>query len=591
MKKFTSRVNIRYGYYPFVTSLIFFALLVVSRRLLTIRYARRRFSLVKRYNTRNFFFKFFYELKVLHLSIYLLIPLVISFVVYPVNVPLRKIPGKIYYKRLGRLSYVLASLNLLITLRSNILLKVSKFNYTDMIPLHKWLSRFIFITMFVHSLVYMVVWHIDDIVVKKMFKNKYNLVGFIIFVIFCVLFPLSIRFLRRKYYKLFYMMHHLTLIAFIFLTPYHARPSVLVPYFYFDIAILAIIVIQKLFYSRVKTIIKKVDIPGSNLKLIKLPKFTIFGLNNTNFAPASHLRISPYHILNPLFWMLPTHPFSIASLPGDDTIDLIVKENSNGKIPMMKSLKLKENKRFTITKHFESAVPVSCLNNCENLLIIVGGSGIGYGLPIYRYFQDQNMKMENGDGNRKIKNIRLYWVISNHNDLKVLKYVESLKDYEAEIKRDFHIYITRESPKQVIEYRDSAEVIELEEIHVTGKSDSSVDDCKHEVLEDCKHEVLEDCKNEVLEDCKNEVLEDQVSVENDGLFDISNDTFASVNYNRRPNWNSDFKYLDEFDEFDDVEQIRDNTWILGCGPNGLIKDIKLLANRKNVNYSIESFEF
>ena len=153
--------NIGYGYYTLLISVLYLVFLMLLRRLVTVN--GRSSKIVKE----------IHSLGVLsHLSIVFL-PLIIGFFLHNAS------KSTVYFKRLGRLSYVLLSLNLLLTLKPNWLLS-SHYTYTDFVPIHKWFSRIIVLIALVHSMLFIWWWGVStnpNVSIAIKLQKKSNTIG------------------------------------------------------------------------------------------------------------------------------------------------------------------------------------------------------------------------------------------------------------------------------------------------------------------------------------------------------------------------------------------------------------------------------
>lgn len=302
-------------------------------------------------------------------------------------------------KRFGRLGYSLLPLTIYLSLRPANISQHQIGYYLESLNLHKWISRIIIVFGFIHGVGFMIKWTFQ----KKLgnIMELVNLYGLMVLILASTLLVFSIRFFRRRNYQLFYILHNCTLWLFTGVIAFHARPNVtvitLICFWLFCYQLY-----QRFIKSYLVSGLKIIEIENSSLKLIKINK----PANFPNYIPASHIRIN-FRGQDIRSWMFATHPYTIASChdDGDDTLDLIVKTTE--------TFKLDDISEYSLTGPFPS-LPIQVFNSAKIINIICGGSGISFGLPIYKYFL-----------NLRTIPIQLIWCIRNKNDRKILQYYES----------------------------------------------------------------------------------------------------------------------------------------------------------------------
>lgn len=329
----------------------------------------------------------------------------------------------LYAKRIGRMSYVLVTLNLAISLKPPVFLFKHGYTYDEFIPLHKWLSRTIFIIAMVHGFAFLVKWSSDPRVsfIEKC-SNIQNFIG--IFIVFWMLVLILISFgpMRRRNYILFYVGHQLINLIFIFGTPLHARPGVTKPYFWLNFIFLVIHGVNRIVVSKVvkvHSIVKNTSSQNSNsLTIVRLSRIAAPAV----YPPGTHIRISPYGHFNPLYWLLPSHPYTICSAPEDAEVSLIISESN---------FKMMTEKSYTILGSYPSIIPEALIEDIgQQILIVCGGSGIGYGLSVFEYFRH----------NTNVDYLKIIWLLKDLSDLEFIKVNFGLPDLKLGV--NLEVYIT-----------------------------------------------------------------------------------------------------------------------------------------------------
>ncbi|QLL34290.1 hypothetical protein HG536_0G01490 [Torulaspora globosa] len=515
----THYANIQYGYYVLGISALYFIFLMVMRKVLPSRPATSSDSKFK---------KIIYGLYSIDPAINLCILLVLFLTPFYGHYSLAH-QTSVYIKRLGRLSYVLLTLNLILNLRPNWLL-YRDYTYTDFIPLHKWLSRIIVLIAMVHGILFLIYWGVkDERSVLSELKKAKNFVGLIVMIEAGLLLLFSLGPARRLNYNLFFATHNIFTLSLIFLTAIHARPGVGVPYLGINIFILAVHLISKTVFARSTDLLGKyTDYRNTNLVAVQLPRAALADA----FEPGCHIRISPFRRINPLYWLLPSHPFTVASMPSDSTVDLIIAENKHPR-----SFKLEMGARYTIINNYNPAIPRLCLSSATRVSIVCGGSGISFGLPLYRYFKELH----------PVDYLHFVWLTRDRYQLKVLE--DLLKESSFDGSADFHIFITRDLDSMEQEQQEQDDIdLEFE-----------------------------------LESFTPEQLDENGAVVGDTASSMGTKIkAASVNLGRRINWAVDLS------NFVDAS-VTDTTWLLTCGPITLIDAGRQYAAGNGINFASEIY--
>ncbi|SCU85989.1 LAME_0D03972g1_1 [Lachancea meyersii CBS 8951] len=340
-------------------------------------------------------------------------------------------------KRLGRVAVALMPPLLFLTLRPSPLPHTL---YLSLLPIHKWISRIVVLLSTLHTLLYS--WYF---VRHKTFFAKIskpaNLWGAIALLLFAFIAVSSLSQIRRFNFQLFYYTHYLATWMTVFLIHFHARPPV--PYY---TAMSCSLLVGQIAYRVFRTtkVLVCVNQISPNLVLVDFP---MSKLAKRPTMPSAHIRMAPYHRFSPLRRILQQcaplqHPYTIASLPNDDNVKLIVR---SGKF------KLRNNSQYLLTGPFEPkldflskskrvqltannfpfqnqspallASPLHYNIDARRALIITGGSAISFGLPLLRILNFNGVT------------VRLKWVTRDYRDLRLLNHFKN--NFEG-----LEIYIT-----------------------------------------------------------------------------------------------------------------------------------------------------
>lgn len=326
-------------------------------------------------------------------------------------------------KRMGRLSVALMPPLLFLSLRPSPLPETL---YLGLLPIHKWMSRVVVIESLLHTIFYL--WFMCSRgKLMRVFKPA-NFYGVIAMLLFGLIAVTSLSEVRRRNFQLFYYVHYVSTWGTVVLLHFHARPSI--PFYTtLNVAILLWQIIYRISRTHVTTV---TAVPISpSLTLIEFPKDD---LKSKPVLPSGHVRISRQHRdwLKWIFHQLVPlqHPYTIASLPTDETVKLIVR---NGHFPLVSNSRYRVTGAFEPKLNFMSKVslsqslgitdasgninsasllnsPLTYAVHARRAIICVGGSAISFALPLLRVLNFNGVT------------VKLIWVSRDYRDLKILNH-------------------------------------------------------------------------------------------------------------------------------------------------------------------------
>ncbi|ODV77099.1 uncharacterized protein CANTADRAFT_57085 [Suhomyces tanzawaensis NRRL Y-17324] len=299
-------------------------------------------------------------------------------------------------KRYGRIAYALLPFNIYLVLRPTSALSHPWGYYLQQLPLHKWLSRLIFVCVGVHAGLFFYKWTVQG-TLGKVFQ-VWNLIGVVVFMAVAVVLVVSVRYLRWRYYRVFYVSHNVMAWLFVVGITLHARPGVL------PLAGVCVVLVAVQAYHRFAAYtVTDADVEVvqntalSSLQLVRIRQ----PANFPKYLPASHIRVA-YPTASYYAWLTPTHPYTLASLADDDsgTLELVVRKSSrlefNPTAP-----------KYALTGPYTS-LPPPFFSSAKSADIVCGGSGLSLGVPLYRHFRSQGIPAT------------LVWCVRSKYDLHVL---------------------------------------------------------------------------------------------------------------------------------------------------------------------------
>lgn len=390
--------NVKYGYVIFCVSVLYALIIAFSN-----------FMFMKRWNKRDSppHSSIWGRLRSVErwwIHIVLWVAIIVGLTFFNIKEPIEQ--SLTIIKRLGRLAFCIVPLDVLLVIRPSLLTN----SYLELITLHKWFSRVIIATSFAHGLGFCVKWILQGVFWSKVLAVK-NFLGVLTIVPALALLVISARPVRERMYRLFYVWHNVVVVLFLVPMFWHARPGVS------DFILLLVVMLAFQLYQKLSSVhavgsIQIVDHGSSSLQMLRIQKPTYFP---STWLAGSHVRLS-YPMSDVKYWLFSSHPYTIASIPEDRTIDLVVRKGLQFQVFSSLSYSLSNPHVSLPSLFFETA---------QNVVILCGGSGISLGAPLLRELQTRS--------NRSAK---LVWCISNKNDLFVLN--------ELNITLSVEVYVTRE---------------------------------------------------------------------------------------------------------------------------------------------------
>lgn len=322
-------------------------------------------------------------------------------------------------KRLGRIPVCMMPALLFLTTRPSPLPHVL---YFSLLPLHKWISRIVVLQSLLHTILYTIQYARKGTLAKL--QKLANVWGIIAMALFLLIGITSLPKIRRVNFQLFYCVHYAATWLSVVLLQYHARPNMNMVSI-INVTLLVGQIVYRVWHTKVSTI-SVIPVSPS----ISVVEFPMSDLCKKPILPSGHIRMNNYH----RFWLkrwfyhlIPfQHPYTIASLPNEPTVRLIVR---TGRFP------LRTNSKYYITGAFEpkvdfmskkdarnnhrllpfqSATPTLLLSplsfniNAKRVFMVVGGSAISFGLPMLRILNFNGVT------------VKLLWVTRDHRDMKIL---------------------------------------------------------------------------------------------------------------------------------------------------------------------------
>lgn len=317
-------------------------------------------------------------------------------------------------KRMGRVAVAMMPPIYFMTLKPSPLPNTV---YLTLLPLHKWISRLLVLVALAHGVLYVYI-YTQTGKLRKLTTIP-NLCGIAALLSFIGIAVTSLAPVRRRAYGLFYAVHYSLAWIVLGLLYMHSVP----PSVGYQLSCAAILAYQALYriYTTVHTRLQ-VQYVSPTLYYVTVPREKVFRVFGECFL-GSHVRVGG-PLWNPRSWFESSHPYTIASLPEDRNLVLVIRK-SRFPIRLRQTYALTGPYR-TLPDQFMLAARSG---HVKRALMVIGGSGIAFGAPVMRYLQQRGVR------------VKMLWAIREPQDAKVLR---MLGLHEACLTREVEVYYTRE---------------------------------------------------------------------------------------------------------------------------------------------------
>ncbi|KAF2637208.1 hypothetical protein P280DRAFT_458379 [Massarina eburnea CBS 473.64] len=288
---------------------------------------------------------------------------------------------------------------------------VTRLSHEQLKASHQVLGRIIYLLFALHAIFYVNFFILSGFLAKRI-KDKDVIFGIISLALFTAISTTALGQLRRWNYRVFYMSH--VAIANILVVPLYLHVTHIRPYVW---EVVAVNVLHLLFRAqRLKTYSGTVKLlPGTNLVQVRIPLTTMHSA--LNWQPGQHVYLSlptgsPYSLSPKDQFALrnKANPFTVASIPVKDKELLLVARalagntkklaelarslSRDGQVP---SIPLAIEGPYGASTHFPD------LSTFDKVLLVAGGVGATFVMPIYRSMVDFN--------DRGYADVRCVWAV------------------------------------------------------------------------------------------------------------------------------------------------------------------------------------
>ncbi|KAA8917422.1 hypothetical protein TRICI_000445 [Trichomonascus ciferrii] len=291
-----------------------------------------------------------------------------------------------------------------------------------MLPIHKYLSRVLVILATAHSILYGFIYLQSGSLVRKLSTAPIQC-GVAALVLLLLVAVTSTSSARHFNYRIFYGLHYSSSSLMVGLIWIHSTPSV-TTYMSMCVAILAVQSIMRLRQTHIVRL--PVQSITDNLFFIRLEGPI------TSWSIASHVRLSVPPA--PWGWLSSSHPYTVASLPEDGELCLVVRRTRF--VPNIRRAYALTGPYDSLTCRFVHSLK---MNRIHRAVLVIGGSAIAFGTPLLRHLQALGIPT------------RLLWAVRDPRETRVLSMLHVLDT--VELRNNIEVYFTTDAVQKPADHQ------------------------------------------------------------------------------------------------------------------------------------------
>ncbi|KAI4177117.1 MAG: hypothetical protein LQ343_000599 [Gyalolechia ehrenbergii] len=298
-------------------------------------------------------------------------------------------------------------------------------SHEELNPYHRALGRILLLFFSLHASFYLNFFLQKSLLLKRM-KDRDVILGLSAITSFVILGTTALARVREKNYFLFFTLH--VIISLSVLPILYCHVSHLRLYILESAAIYTLLIIQRnISQSKIENATLKAVKGTSNIISITLPLPPSFSARKTIFHPGQHIYLSLPTPLTAPQEKLRLNPFTIANLPNQDNHIRLVLRALNGTTDILSKLASnhasssssssssssttnnpnKKTKSLLIEGPYGAASAFPDLLHYGKILLVAGGVGATFTIPIYRDLANRGIDM---------RKVRFVWAVRSMGD-------------------------------------------------------------------------------------------------------------------------------------------------------------------------------
>ena len=329
-------------------------------------------------------------------------------------------------------------------------------SHEELNPYHRMLGRILIAFFALHASLYLN-FYVQKSLLLKRIRDLDVLLGIFAITSFFLIGTTALAKVRAYSYRLFFLLHVLLSV-------------VILPTLYFHVSHVRIYIIESAFLYAILILQRNLSTKPVAAKLSLLPSTSLIAISLPNlkkrFTPGQHVYLSLPATTSSPFNKLRLNPFTIASVPQDQETCLVVRALSGNTQQLANAAQSSDANPTPLNiegPYGASSNFLDQVQSCDRILLVAGGVGATFTLPIYRH-----LRATNTHGSERSK-VRFIWSVRGEAD--AVWGIEQLEEDDTAGKQlppHCEIYITSPASAQAAPFQrrhtaDDGESIELDE--------------------------------------------------------------------------------------------------------------------------------
>ncbi|KAL9016334.1 MAG: hypothetical protein Q9185_006317 [Variospora sp. 1 TL-2023] len=310
-------------------------------------------------------------------------------------------------KRFGIIAASQLPLHYLLALKSSYspISLLTRLSHEELNPYHRALGRILLIFLSLHASFYLN-FYVQKSLLLKRIRDADVILGLLAITSLLILGTTALARIRRKNYLLFFTVHVALSISLLPILYFHV--SHLRPYILESAIIYALLILQRNVSQTSTPSATLAPVPGTkNLVSISIPLPP--ALRTRTFHPGQHIYLS-LPASHPHGNKLRLNPFTVANLPAKDKHIHLVLRALDGTTSLLAGLASSQTppaqQTLLIEGPYGAAANFPSLASFSKILLVAGGVGATFTLPVYRHLLDRG-------GDNAASRVKFIWAVKS----------------------------------------------------------------------------------------------------------------------------------------------------------------------------------
>ncbi|TKA65116.1 hypothetical protein B0A49_08986 [Cryomyces minteri] len=346
-------------------------------------------------------------------------------------------------KRFGIVGASQLPLHYLLALKSPLspLQYLTGLSHSDLNIFHQLLGRLVTVLFYAHSVLYLNFFIQSNLLAKRI-RNRDVLLGLTAITCFTLIGTTALGFLRRWNYRVFYTTHVVLATALLPVLFYHVHH---IRIYIYEVATIYLVQSLLRYITTATYPASLILVPGTNLLQIKVPldsRSLRTRWSQAHYHPGQHVYAALPAPYPRLLRNLRTNPFTIANLPHRDRELRLVARILNGNTRRLAALAAgnKTTVPVVLEGPYGPADHLATLMTCDRILLVAGGVGATFTIPLYRALRAAAEARGDGAARRRV---RVVWAVRSAAETDWALPPDAGARERRAFEEDVEIYVTR----------------------------------------------------------------------------------------------------------------------------------------------------